>query len=174
MSKIIPDIEADQPGSRGTGRASIIPDFRLMDPIEFQGLAIFPLLASTESDVDYAIASDVLDSGEVIVEEATKDGRVPFLIVKNNSSRMVFFMEGEELVGGKQNRFLNTSLVVAANSSVRIPVSCVEQGRWRYGDPRAGHGAPGEAGDPYGRHGPSSNFGSECYIGEGGIVESVS
>jgi hypothetical protein len=39
-------------------------------------------------------------------------------------------MDGEELVGAKQNRIVNISLMVPAESEVNIPVSCVEQGRW--------------------------------------------
>jgi hypothetical protein len=39
-------------------------------------------------------------------------------------------LDGEELVGAKQNRILNLSLLVPARTSLEIPVSCVEQGRW--------------------------------------------
>ena len=38
--------------------------------------------------------------------------------------------DGEELVGAKQNRILNVSVLVEAKTSLRIPVSRVEQGRW--------------------------------------------
>ena len=34
---------------------------------------------------------------------------------------------GEELVGAKQDRILNTTILVASHSTIVIPVSCVEQ-----------------------------------------------
>src|SRR5262249_20122434 len=43
----------------------------------------------------------------------------------------VLLLEGEGLRGGKQNRILNTSVLIPARSSVEIPVSCVEQHRWQ-------------------------------------------
>jgi hypothetical protein len=39
-------------------------------------------------------------------------------------------MAGEQLVGAKQNRVLNVSLMVPPSTSLDIPVSCVEAGRW--------------------------------------------
>jgi hypothetical protein len=41
-------------------------------------------------------------------------------------------MDGEELVGAKQNRVLNLSLMIPAGETIIIPVSCVESGRWSY------------------------------------------
>jgi hypothetical protein len=52
--------------------------------------------------------------------------------VNNQTDDLVLFLEGEELCGAKQNRVLNTSVLVAAKSKIKIPVSCVEKGRWRY------------------------------------------
>ncbi len=57
---------------------------------------------------------------------------MPTLLVSNDGDSRVLFLEGEELKGAKQNRVLNTSVLVAAHSKTPIPVSCVEQGRWRY------------------------------------------
>jgi ARG and Rhodanese-Phosphatase-superfamily-associated Protein domain len=44
----------------------------------------------------------------------------------------VLLLDGEELIGAKQNRVLNTTVLIAAHSHLTIPVSCVEQGRWAY------------------------------------------
>ena len=51
-------------------------------------------------------------------------------------------LDGEELIGAKQNRILNTTVLVAAHTEVTIPVSCVEQGRWGY---RGRQFRPGDA-----------------------------
>ena len=45
----------------------------------------------------------------------------------------VLLYDGEELVGAKQNRILNVSVLVEAKSTLRIPVSRVEQGAGRGG-----------------------------------------
>jgi hypothetical protein len=44
----------------------------------------------------------------------------------------LLLIDGEELVGAKQNRILNTTMLVAARAETTIPVSCVEQRRWGY------------------------------------------
>ncbi len=59
-------------------------------------------------------------------------GSVPDLRVINRAEKMVLILDGEELVGAKQNRIVNTTILVAAQSTLVIPVSCVEQGRWSY------------------------------------------
>jgi hypothetical protein len=41
-------------------------------------------------------------------------------------------VEGEELLGAKQNRIVNATFLVAGKTEIVIPVSCVEQRRWRY------------------------------------------
>ena len=57
---------------------------------------------------------------------------MPDLLVENQGDVPVLFLEGEELVGAKQNRVLNVSVLIAAPSKTKIPVSCVEQDRWGY------------------------------------------
>jgi hypothetical protein len=55
---------------------------------------------------------------------------VPQRAVTNPTDANVLLYDGEELVGAKQNRILNMTVLVAARSRTPIPVSCVEEGRW--------------------------------------------
>jgi uncharacterized protein YnzC (UPF0291/DUF896 family) len=54
----------------------------------------------------------------------------PVLKIANNGPLPVLILDGEEVIGGLQNRVLNTTILVAAKSIIDIPVSCVEHGRW--------------------------------------------
>jgi len=108
------------------------PEIRVGDPICHESISIFPLAAEFTSNVNYVLSDEGLAAETVTVEEIGEAGSVPELIVDNQADCLVLFLEGEELRGAKQNRVLNTSVLVAAKSKVKIPVSCVEQGRWRY------------------------------------------
>ena len=64
------------------------------------------------------------------ISEVDEDGSVPELLAENPLDRNVLLYDGEELVGAKQNRILNVTVLVAPHAKTHIPVSCVEQGRW--------------------------------------------
>jgi hypothetical protein len=82
--------------------------------------------------LNYLLSDEAIAAGTVTVEEIGESGSVPELAVNNLADVLVLFLEGEELKGAKQNRVLNTSVLIAAKTKTKIPVSCVEQGRWRY------------------------------------------
>jgi hypothetical protein len=60
-------------------------------------------------------------------------GSVNDLIVVNPTGCPVLVYEGEEVLGAQQNRTFDVSVLVAAGTSARVPVSCMEQGRWDHG-----------------------------------------
>jgi hypothetical protein len=109
-----------------------LPELRVGEPQRLETLSVFPLFSNSSSTVDYRLADEALSDESLLVEEVSEGGSVPNLLVENKGDVRVLFLEGEELVGAKQNRVLNTSVLVAAHSKIRIPVSCVEQGRWHY------------------------------------------
>jgi hypothetical protein len=107
---------------------------RSVQPDESQGktaLRIFPILGPSHDEPTYRLLEgDALTA--VQVTETSPSGNVPELSVKNDLDVRVFLMDGQELVGAKQNRILNTDVLVSAKSSITIPVSCVEAGRWHH------------------------------------------
>jgi hypothetical protein len=78
------------------------------------------------------LLSKAIDSKLAVVQEISQSGSVPNLHLHNKSLRPILIPEGEILVGAKQNRVVNITVLVAAKSTFTVPVSCVEQGRWQY------------------------------------------
>jgi hypothetical protein len=99
---------------------------------KFENMEMVPLLVERDSNYQYGILDDVLNAGSVRITEVSEGGNVPELKFLNESDNPVFLMDGEELVGAKQNRVLNLSIMVPAGETIVIPVSCVESGRWSY------------------------------------------
>jgi len=69
------------------------------------------------------------------ITEVSEGGSVPNLRVINETPHHVLLFDGEELKGAKQNRILNTTILIAAGTSLDVPVSCTERGRWSYDSP---------------------------------------
>jgi len=101
----------------------------------FKNLSMYPLLSNYRITFDYYTLDEALNKKTIEILEVAKEGSVPELRVVNKSSTMVLILDGEELVGAKQNRIVNTTILVPADSIIIIPVSCVEQGRWSYKSP---------------------------------------
>lgn len=95
-------------------------------------LSVFPLLAARTFHPEYLTLEQALADGSVRIGEVDRHGSVPELSLINTGTAPVLVVEGEELVGAKQNRIVNASFLVGAKAEVVIPVSCVEQGRWHY------------------------------------------
>jgi ARG and Rhodanese-Phosphatase-superfamily-associated Protein domain len=97
-----------------------------------KNLTVFPLLAPNGIEPEYLILEQALDKKLIRITELDTEGSVPELKLKNLGKKSVLIIEGEELVGAKQNRIVNSSFLIAGKTEVVIPVSCVEQGRWSY------------------------------------------
>jgi hypothetical protein len=102
------------------------------EPSHHHNLTFFPLLWSETHEPSYTLLSTAIEAGEAVVEEVNESGSVPNLAVKNKCKRPLLIPEGEILMGAKQNRVINVTVLVAAGVKFLLPVSCVEAGRWRY------------------------------------------
>jgi hypothetical protein len=107
----------------------ILIPIQLGEPVEHRGVAVTPLFPRERPRAEYLTLEVALPLG-FRVTEVSAVGMVPELAVVNPLESGVLLYDGEELLGAKQNRILNVTVLVAAGSETRIPVSCVEQGRW--------------------------------------------
>ena len=57
---------------------------------------------------------------------------VPTLSFVNLADTPVLIIDGEELLGARQNRIANLTVLVPGKRTIPLPVSCVERGRWSY------------------------------------------
>ncbi len=124
-------------GAEGHLRAAIT-SLKLGEPAPHRDLTIFPLTTGLTSSLRYLLLEQGLHRGLVTVREVSEGGSVPELVVENRATRPVLIVDGEELVGAKQNRVANLTMLIPAKGTTIIPVSCVEAGRWSYSDPDFG------------------------------------
>ncbi len=111
--------------------AMTLEDVNLGAKTSFERLSIVPLtLGNPKLPMDCIGLDEALSRGDFEVTEVSEAGQVPELRVSNHGETSVLLLDGEELVGAKQNRIINLTILVGAASTVVIPVSCVEAGRW--------------------------------------------
>ena len=100
-------------------------------PVLFGDVTLLPLLGKPGLDL---FRVDLLDEGmrdgRTVVTEIDREGRVNEVLVAHRGPNLLLLLDGEQILGAKQNRVVNASFLVAAGETTAIPVSCVERGRW--------------------------------------------
>jgi len=126
-------------------------NWRLLDPVAYENITIFPVVSSSGQDTSPFLTLDEgLSSGEVIVSEQgaaglarTRDGRPVYvpqynsgasvnqLVLINRGKRPLLLLAGELVSGGKQDRIIGKDRIVPVGSDpLPLDVFCVEHGRW--------------------------------------------
>ena len=88
------------------------------------GTTIYPIFLPDNSPKNIKIATD-----DLVVSEL-ESASVPQIQVHNPTNEPLLIPAGKVLSGGRQTRTVNVSILVAPGSTIVIPVSCVEAGRW--------------------------------------------
>ena len=150
-----PKPEPNPTGNDGAGHKGGAPgkpegNWRLLDPVSYENVTIFPVVSSSTQDTSAFMTLDEgLSSGEVIVSEQgaaglarTRDGRaIPLppgsgasvnqLVLINRGKRPLVLLAGELVSGGKQDRIIGKDRIVPAGGEpLPLDVFCVEHGRW--------------------------------------------
>lgn len=92
-------------------------------------LAVFPLIADSGPVTPYLAFQDGLERG-VTLTELEGGASVNDLVIHNPLDVPVLLYEGQEVLGAQQNRTFDVSALVSPHTDLRVPVSCVEAGRW--------------------------------------------
>ena len=103
-------------------------------PLTLGSLRIVPLTSNRKSRKKPVVKMGVreLDKATVELREVDAGGQVPVLYAENRTKHYVLFIEGDQLIGAKQNRICNSTVLLRPKSQIQIPVSCVEEGRWTH------------------------------------------
>lgn len=106
-------------------------DYELLTPQVHENMAIIPIKTTPNYKLDMITLKKALELGLAEVKEC-EQSTVNTLIVENNAVTPLILIDGEEVIGGDQNRLVNSTILVAPKSEMKIPVSCTERGRWAY------------------------------------------
>jgi hypothetical protein len=140
------------PGSSNAPPSRPEGGWRLLDPVTYENISIFPVVTSSSEDTrPFLTLDEGLSTGEVIVSEQgaaglarRRDGRpapqyntgasVNQLVLINRGKRALLLLAGELVSGGKQDRIIAKDRIVAPGAEpLPLDVFCVEHGRWSSG-----------------------------------------
>ncbi len=108
------------------------------EPSVSGALAVYPIFGGPPR-FEYVGFEDALRAG-MSLKELPGGAAVRRLVVENPIALPVLLFEGEEVRGAQQNRVFDVSALIPAHSTLEVPVSCVERGRWdgtRHAEPLA-------------------------------------
>ena len=133
-------------GAVATAVKELLAGVRQGEPLRVDALTLIPLLPATEQvkrQTGYLPLAEALRQQVVTISEQAQ-AQVPELLATSTADAPVVLVGGEQVIGGLQNRVLNTTILVAAHTKLEIPVTCVEMGRWHEATPSvaASDGSP--------------------------------
>ncbi len=105
------------------------------DPIVYQNITLVPIHSDETGPFQrYTLLEKGLAAKTLEVRELngqTSEAQVSEVEVRNKGTLPVFLLGGEMILGGKQDRIIQSDTVVPNDSKwQKVAVFCVEQGRW--------------------------------------------
>lgn len=107
------------------------PGYTLGEPIAHDNVVVVPVRGKNPigPDSEYLTLAEAKKLGIVEISELPSE-EVPWLMVRNDGDRPLMLLGGELLLGGKQDRVVAKDTIVPPGKTVRVPVYCVNHGRW--------------------------------------------
>ena len=108
----------------------------LLESQKYKNMEVIPVKLNNCGNKDYLTLRRGIRAGFVEVTEC-EVSTVGTVLTRNNADIPLILIDGDEIVGAKQNRIMNRSLIVPPKTTMSVSVSCTEQGRWHYGRDRS-------------------------------------
>ncbi len=147
--RVGPDGGVRGPGEGGDGAARLAAFLRELEIGATQqvgSLELVPLVAREASGEADLLLHEAIARGKIEIRER-EGGVVRELEAASRADVPILILEGETLVGCKQNRIVAVTILVPPRATVVVPVGCMERGRWSAGGPAFRCGAA-KAGPP--------------------------
>jgi hypothetical protein len=145
---------APQAKNAQKGGAINTNQWRLLEPVRYENISVFPVVSRTPADTaGFATLDEALSGGQVVITEGgaemirrSRDGRpveipeqrgasVNQLVLINRGSKPLLLLAGEVVSGGKQDRIIGKDRIVPPGAApLSLDVFCVEAGRWTGGE----------------------------------------
>lgn len=98
----------------------------------YKNLTYIPVITNNGSELKFLTLSRAIKDDLVQIREVAGNATVPQITVINKAEGYLLIIDGDHLIGAKQNRVVNKTIIIPPESETRIPVSCTEQGRWHF------------------------------------------
>ena len=107
-------------GGETISLSEVLSDLEVQEPVSWHGLQVFPVTGPNGHDPAYVVLDDLLEQGGAEVTEVDDEGAVPTVRVANRSKIDAMLLDGMELKGAKQNRMVNFTVIVGAQSTADV------------------------------------------------------
>ena len=101
----------------------------LLDSQKYENFEAIPIKSDYFGKKDFLTLKKGYEMGLVEIKEL-ENSTVNTVLCKNDSVAPLILIDGDEITGAMQNRIINDTLLIPAKSTINIPVSCTEHGRW--------------------------------------------
>ena len=101
----------------------------LLDSQKYENVEAIPIKSDFFGKKDFLTLKKGYEMNLVEIKEL-EHSTVNTVSCKNDSVTPLILIDGDEITGAMQNRIINDTLLIPAKSTINIPVSCSEHGRW--------------------------------------------
>lgn len=107
-----------------------LKEVKFEEPLFLRNITLYPIKGDIGSD-GFTTLDEAIEKKEATFRDVLDVNRVE---LDYRGGAPLFIMDGEEIIGARQDRVVNTAIFAEPNTVATIPVSCIEEGRWAGGE----------------------------------------